>query len=116
MNAPIRTDAITGLKIFSTRAAKATDKITGKGYSEIDDQALASYLMYPKVFTDFARAQETYGPVSVLPTPVFFYGLPIGEEIFVELEKGIDSAVQVLTAGRWQNADDRTIIFIFYFQ
>jgi len=40
MNAPVRTDEITGLKIFNTRAAKATDKITGKGYSAIDDQAL----------------------------------------------------------------------------
>jgi hypothetical protein len=37
--------------------------------------------MYPKVFTDFAKAAETYGPVGVLPTPVFFYGLPAGEEI-----------------------------------
>jgi cyclohexanone monooxygenase len=40
MNAPIRTDALTGLKIFNTRAAKATDKITGKGYSAVDDRAL----------------------------------------------------------------------------
>jgi cyclohexanone monooxygenase len=40
MNAPVRTDAITGLKIFNTRAAKATEKIAGKGYSAIDDQAL----------------------------------------------------------------------------
>jgi pyruvate carboxylase len=36
---------------------------------------LASYLMYPKVFTDFAKAQDTYGPVSVLPTPTYFYGM-----------------------------------------
>ena len=40
MNAPIRTDQITGLKLFSTRAAKATDRIAGKGYSAIDNAAL----------------------------------------------------------------------------
>jgi len=34
-----------------------------------DDRALASYLMYPKVFSDFAVAQENYGPTEVLPTP-----------------------------------------------
>jgi pyruvate carboxylase len=67
--------------------------------TEIDDRALASYLMYPKVFTDFAKAQETYGPVSVLPTPVFFYGLPIGEEIFVELEKGKTLVVRTQAVG-----------------
>ena len=31
--------------------------------------------MYPKVFTDYAAAARKYGPVAVLPTPVFFYGM-----------------------------------------
>jgi pyruvate carboxylase len=59
-----------------------------KTEAEVDDRALASYLMYPKVYVDFAKAHDTYGPVSVLPTPVFFYGLDVGEEVPVELEKG----------------------------
>jgi len=54
----------------------------------VDDRELASYLMYPKVFIEFARAADTYGPVSVLPTPVYFYGLPVSEEILVEIERG----------------------------
>jgi cyclohexanone monooxygenase len=40
MTQPIRIDAATGLKIFSTRAAKATDRIAGKGYSAISDASL----------------------------------------------------------------------------
>jgi cyclohexanone monooxygenase len=40
MTQAIRTHEITGLKIFNTRTAKANDKIAGKGYSAIDDQAL----------------------------------------------------------------------------
>ena len=32
---PIKIDQATGLKIFDTRAVKATEKIAGKGYSEI---------------------------------------------------------------------------------
>jgi hypothetical protein len=36
----IRTDEATGLKVFNTRAAKATDKIAAKGYSAIEDEAL----------------------------------------------------------------------------
>jgi cyclohexanone monooxygenase len=39
---PIRTDETTGLKIFNTRAAKATEKIAGKGYSPISDEALTT--------------------------------------------------------------------------
>jgi cation diffusion facilitator CzcD-associated flavoprotein CzcO len=40
MTPPIRTDAATGLKMFHTRAAKATEKIAGKGYSPVTDEAL----------------------------------------------------------------------------
>ena len=36
---------------------------------------LAAYLMYPKVYKDFAEHQKLYGDVSALPTPVFFYGM-----------------------------------------
>ena len=53
-----------------------------------DDRGLASWLMYPKVYTEFVKAADLYGPVAVLPTPVYFYGLPVGEEILVEIEKG----------------------------
>jgi pyruvate carboxylase len=55
---------------------------------KISDFEFASYLMYPKVFTDFALASETYGPVSVLPTHAYFYGLADGEEMFAEIERG----------------------------
>ncbi len=55
---------------------------------EISEYEFASYLMYPKVFTDFAAAADLYGPVSALPTPTYFYGLPVGEEVFVDIEKG----------------------------
>ena len=50
--------------------------------------SLLSYLMYPKVFTDYAAMPRKYGPVSVLPTPVFFYGMKPGEEIAIEIERG----------------------------
>ncbi|MBP2562667.1 pyruvate carboxylase [Neorhizobium galegae] len=55
---------------------------------KIDDFEFASYLMYPKVFTDFALASDTYGPVSVLPTHAYFYGLGDGEELFADIERG----------------------------
>ena len=39
---PIKIDPETGLKIFNTRAEKANDKITGKGYSVVTDEALTA--------------------------------------------------------------------------
>lgn len=54
----------------------------------IDDEDLCAYLMYPKVFTDYRKRHVNYGPVRVLPTPVFFYGMQPHTEIGVELERG----------------------------
>ncbi len=55
---------------------------------KVNDTDLASYLMYPKVFKDYAAHRSHYGDVSVLPTPAFFYGLREREEIAVEIDRG----------------------------
>ena len=60
----------------------------GVDVDRIHDEDLASYLMYPRVFLDYARDRLTYGPVTELPTPLFFWGPKEGEEFFVDLEKG----------------------------
>ena len=56
MTTAIRVDEASGLKIFSTRAAKATERIAGKGYSAISDDAL-KVLPPPKAGAVF-NAQE----------------------------------------------------------
>ena len=65
----------------------------------LDDRDLAAYLMYPKVFTDFSAAVRRYGPVSALPTPVYFYGMAVGDEIAVELEVGKTLVIRLLALG-----------------
>jgi pyruvate carboxylase len=52
------------------------------------DDDLYSHLMYPKVFEDFDAFVKEYDRVSGLPTPAFFYGLAVGEEISVEIAPG----------------------------
>lgn len=47
-----------------------------------------SYKMYPAVYKDFYKHQQEYGDVSHLPTPLFFYGLKLNEEVLVELGQG----------------------------
>ena len=53
-----------------------------------DGEQLNGYLMYPKVFLDYAERYEAYGPVRVLPTHTFFYGMEPGEEIEAEIDPG----------------------------
>ena len=57
----------------------------GRRPSEME---LSSYLMYPKVFRDFAEHRAAFEDVSVIPTPVFFNGLRDGEEVAVEIDLG----------------------------
>lgn len=78
---------------------------------EISDRDLASYLMYPKVFVDYAKNAEIYGPVGVLPTPVFFYGLPVGREVPVELEKGKTLMVRTQAIG---DTDEEGYVRVFF--
>jgi len=78
---------------------------------EVTDNELASWIMYPKVFTDFVGAQGTYGPTSALPTPVYFYGLDPGQEIFVEIERGKILVVRCLAVGA---TNDRGMVRVFF--
>ncbi len=78
---------------------------------DIDDMELASYLMYPKVFTDFDKAQQQYGPTSVLPTPVYFYGLESGDEIFVDLEPGKTLVVRCQAIGETDEKGEKKVFF-----
>ncbi len=54
----------------------------------LSDQDLGSWLMYPKVFQEYARHRAAFEDVSVIPTPVFFNGLRDGEEVAVDIERG----------------------------
>jgi len=66
----------------------ARTEAEGKIGRQVSEEELSSFLMYPKVFTDYARHLRENGPVHVLPTPVFFYGMAAGQEIAVDLEAG----------------------------
>ncbi|WP_237155164.1 pyruvate carboxylase [Oryzibacter oryziterrae] len=77
----------------------------------VDDLELAAYLMYPKVFLDFAKTQDTYGPTSVLPTPVYFYGMQPGDELSIELEKGKSLVLICQAIGE---VDDEGMVRVFF--
>jgi len=75
-----------GLPAVDLEAARAAaEKAVSR---HVNDYDLASYLMYPKVFAEYAAHHRSYGDVSLLPTPVFFNGLNEGEEIAFDLDPG----------------------------
>lgn len=77
----------------------------------LDEREFASWLMYPKVFSEFAAAIDSYGPVSSLPTPVYFYGMRPEDEILVEIERGKVLVIRCLAIGE---TDEKGMVTVFF--
>jgi pyruvate carboxylase len=88
----------------------AKQELERKVRHTVGEREVLSYLLYPRVFLDFAEHQRTYSDVSVLPTPVFFYGMEPGEEASVEIEPGKTLIVKFLTLGD-AHPDGRRLVF-----
>lgn len=78
---------------------------------EVTDQELQSYIMYPAVFKDFMKRQKRFGPVSLLPTDVFFYGMEAGTEVTIEFEKGVSIHVHCISTGEIDEDGKRRVFF-----
>ncbi|MBP1968230.1 pyruvate carboxylase [Virgibacillus natechei] len=72
---------------------------------------LISHALYPKVFMDHHRFYETYGDMSVLDTPTFFYGMKLGEEIKVEIEQGKTLIVKLVSISEARADATRVVYF-----
>jgi len=77
----------------------------------VTDEDLASYLMYPKVWLEYARERALYGEPGILPTPVFFYGMEPGQEISVDLERGKTLIVRYVALSEPHEDGTRTVFF-----
>jgi pyruvate carboxylase len=93
------------------KIAAVTEELGGKVGREVRRTDVMSYLMYPDVFLAYDRAQQAYSDVSVLPTPVFYYGMKKGEEITVDIEEGKTLVVKFLTVGDPHPDGTRTVFF-----
>jgi pyruvate carboxylase len=78
---------------------------------QIGERELSSYLMYPEVFVDYATHRRAYSDTSVLPTPVYFYGLEPGQEVAVEIERGKILIVSFLAVSDPDDEGQRTLFF-----
>jgi pyruvate carboxylase len=91
--------------------AATAKELEGKIKRKPSDLEVITYLLYPQVFTDYDKFVQQYGDTSVIPTPNFFYGVGVGEEIAVELEPGKRLIIKFLTAGEAREDGMRTVFF-----
>lgn len=86
-------------------------ELEGKLKKKPTEDDVWSYLMYPDVFLKFADFRKTYGDVSALPTPAYYYGLRDKEEIHINLEEGKTLFVRLLNMTEPDAAGQQTAIF-----
>ncbi|WP_340108217.1 pyruvate carboxylase [Pikeienuella sp. HZG-20] len=98
-----------GLEPVDIEAVRAKVSAELGGFA-VDDEDLCGYLMYPKVYLDYMGRHRDYGPVRVLPTLTYFYGMEEGEEIAIELEPGKTMVLRLLTLSE-TNADGDVKVF-----
>jgi pyruvate carboxylase len=70
-----------------------------------------SYKFYPKVFEDYNKFRQEYGDVSVVPTPLFLYGMKIGQDTTIEIGKGKTLLIRLLSIGPVDDKGNRTVFF-----
>ena len=67
--------------------------------------------MYPAVYKEFQASRTRYDDLSKLPTPAFFYGLQIGEEIEVEIDPGKILIIKLISIGEADTEGERTLFY-----
>jgi pyruvate carboxylase len=91
--------------------AKARKELEPKLRRAPTDTDVISYLLYPKVFAEYAEHEAKYSDLSVLPTRAFFFGMAKGEEINIEIEAGKTLIIKFLTVGEPQQDGRRVVYF-----
>jgi pyruvate carboxylase len=74
-------------------------------------QETVTSALYPKVFDEFITHGKEYGDVSLLPTPIFFFGPSLGEEFYVDIESGKRLIIKFLAVGEPRPDGVRTVFF-----
>jgi pyruvate carboxylase len=70
-----------------------------------------SAALYPRVLDEWFAAVTHYEDVSILATPYYFYGIELGQEIWIEIEPGKTLVVSLTAVGEPDEEAMRTVYF-----
>ena len=107
--APLSTRA--GAAMPAVDLAAERERIQQRLPRPVTDEDLASHLMYPRVWAQYARERLQYGDPAILPTSVFFYGMEPGQEISIDLERGKTLILRYLASSEPHEDATRTVFF-----
>jgi pyruvate carboxylase len=87
------------------------DELNKKLNRPVTSHEVLSYALYPKVFEEYSAIYKEFGDVSVMATPEFLYGLRLGEEVEIQIEKGKTLIVKLVSISEPQSDATRVIYF-----
>lgn len=85
------------------------DIILCTGEQNIRECDVLSAALYPKVFRDYMRFKDEFGPMEPLPTRLYLTGPEIGEQFQVEIEEGKVLNIKILAIGELQPDGQREV-------
>jgi len=91
-------------------AVKKLDLESKLGHS-VSERDVLSAVLYPGVLEEFDRFRQEYSDTSFLPTPVFFYGLDVNDEVSIDIEAGKTLIIKLNAIGRVHDDGNRNIYF-----
>ena len=100
-----------GARLAPADLEATREELAHKLRREASDHDLASYLMYPQVFLDYAAHRRRFSDVSLLSTPIYFYGPRSGEEFNIDIAPGRRLIVRYLALGESDGRGRRTLFF-----
>ncbi len=96
----------------AVRKMLAEQRTAGDSHrAAVSDREVVTHLLYPRVYAEFLAHLDKYSDVSVLPTPLFFYGMEPGDEVSVDIEEGKTLILKFQTVGEPHLDGTRTVFF-----
>ena len=77
----------------------------------VKDRDVSSAVLYPGVYEEFDRHRQQFSDTSVLSTPLYFYGLDVGDETSIEIQPGKTLIVKLTAIGKVHEDGMRDIYF-----
>ena len=77
----------------------------------INNRAVLSYCMFPKVYEDYCKHRKEYGYIMRMGSHVFFNGMALGETNKINIEDGKTLVIRYLGLGDQNEDGTRTVNF-----
>jgi pyruvate carboxylase len=106
---PIKGRPGAGLKPLNFK--KLAEELAAKLKRPATPDEVFSQIMYPAVFAEYVKFEQSHGDLSVLPTPAFFYGMKVGQEVSVEIEAGKTLFIRLVNIGAVDAEGKRVVNF-----